>query len=80
MTARRGEFHVTTGELEECKSKCRSCGAAVIFKPSTKRPKKGQAPKTMILSVATAQPALMGGHYLLSHFSDCPNAQKWRKG
>jgi len=79
-TTRRGEFHVTEGELQECQSKCRSCGAAVVFKPSPKKLKPGQAPKTLILSVKSAQADPMGGgYYLLSHFADCPHSKAWKR-
>ena len=33
---RRGEFHVTAGEYVECQESCKSCGAAIIYKPSPK--------------------------------------------
>lgn len=78
MSGRRGEFHVTVGEMTECLSECRSCHAAVIFKPSPKR-RPGKSPATLILSVKSAEPCLTGGLYLLSHFYDCPDAKKWKK-
>lgn len=70
MPARRGEYLI---EGRADAGRCTSCGAAVLW---IRTPKGARMP----LSVATIRTDESGRRWALTHFADCPNAAKHRRG
>ena len=58
-------------------TKCRSCGMTVVWILTDATPKKPS--KRMPLSITKAETNVLGERVAPSHFSDCEQADQWRK-